>query len=488
VGLKDYMFSQLEVDCMHRVDKLIALGCMPQGDKSQNAGVTHAAPLCDSMNLKSEILRDHNATFMIYYAVAGYTTSILKYFVDLETKLLLSRAHTEKDKRELFSRLGMCVAMEDTLKLDGKWNETTSEPISEVRREIESMMRFEPGHYKNKKLGKWWTEFYTTRFENAIPLLSGRNLLLKSGIAYFHASDEMLKHLCGIKIRECISNMQETLIRKNNPQAKQVYWLSNIIVSRLRRASEARFGSSAHAAHVPDSLKHLLQQEAIFDTVMKRAPLCMSSLLLKLQSSHGRGFKAGLENDERNILMTFLQASGVERQVSMKLFGNLSGLDEKSFKNKYGKSIDYFYKKDYNSFGCVKIQETGLCPFQNKKRVLELVDAVKFTVDIEECFKSNPPPCVSCSVYYKKCHGSGWNQDKINNPKTYFMHALTETDTTKRVRDPDVEGDVPPAKRAEPCVSTRAPLTDEQRARIEKNRLAALERRKQYAQKVEIHC
>jgi hypothetical protein len=457
---------------MHRVDKLIALGCMSQGDKSQTAGVTHTAPLCDSMNLKSEILRDHNATFMIYYAIAGDTTRILKYFVDLETRLLLSRAHTEKDKRELFSRLGMCVAMEDTLKLDGKWNEATSEPSREIRREIEAMMHLELGHYKNKKAEKWWAEFYTTRFENAIPLLSGRNLLLKSGIAYFHASDEMLKHLCGIKIRESISNMQETLIHKNNPQVKQVYWLSNIIVSRLRRASEARFGSSAHAAHVPDSLKHLLQQEAIFDTVMKRAPLCMSSLLLKLQSSHGRGFKAGLENDERNILMTFLQASGVERQVSMKLFGNLSGLDEKSFKNKYGKSIDYFYKKDYNSFGCAKIQETGLCPFQSKKRVLELVDAVKFTVDIEECFVSNPPPCVSCSLYYKKCHGSGWNQDAIQNPKTYFMHAFEEVENAKRARPPDGDAGAPAAK--------RAPLTAEQKACIQKNREAALERQKRH--------
>ena len=61
-------------------------------------------------------------------------------------------------------------------------------------------MHFESGHYKDEKEGKWWTEFYTTRFENDIPLLSGHNLLLKSGITYFHMSDEILKHLCGIKI------------------------------------------------------------------------------------------------------------------------------------------------------------------------------------------------------------------------------------------------------------------------------------------------
>jgi hypothetical protein len=156
----------------------------------------------------------------------------------------------------------------------------------------------------------------------------------------------------------------------------------------------------------------------------------------------------------------------------MNLFGNLSGLDEQSFKNKYGNSIDYFYKKDYNSFGCVKIQETGLCPFQSKKRVLELVDAVKFTVDIEECFKSNPPPCVSCSVYYKKCHGSGWNQDKINNPKTYFVHALGESAPEKRACPPDGDAEAPAAK--------RVPLTAEQRARIQKNREAALERQKRH--------
>ena len=457
---------------MHRVDKLIALGRVQPAASSQSTGGTQPGAPCDSIHLKSEMLRDRNAAFMIYYAVASDPVSNLKHFVDLETRLLLSRAYTENDKRELFSRLGTCVAMEDTLKQDGKWDETTSEPSCEIRREIEAMMHFELGHYKNKKAEKWWTEFYTTRFENVIPLLSGRDLLLKSGIAYFHTSDEMLKHLCGIKIREFISSMQKTLIQKKNQQITQVDWLCDVIVSRLRRVSEARFGSSAHAAHVPDSLKHLLQQEAIFDTVMKRAPLCMASLLLKLQASHGRGFKAGLENHERNVLMTFLKASGVERQVSMTLFGNLSGLDEKSFKNKYGKSIDYFYKKDYNSFGCAKIQETGLCPFQSKKRVLELVDAVKFTVDIEECFVSNPPPCVSCSLYYKKCHGSGWNQDAIQNPKTYFMHAFEEVENAKRARPPDGDAGAPAAK--------RAPLTAEQKARIQKNREAALERQKRH--------
>jgi hypothetical protein len=282
--------------------------------------------------------------------------------------------------------------------------------------------------------------------------------------------------------------MQKTLIDKNNQQATQVDWLCDIIVSRLQRASKAMFNRSTREARIPVNLMHFLQQETIFNTVMKRAPLCMVSLLLKLRASHGHGFKAGLDNNERNVLMTFLQASGVERQVSMSLFWDLSGLDEKSFQNKYGKSIDYFYNKDYKSFGCPKIHETGLCPFRSKNRVLELVKTAEITIDIEECFVENTPPCVSCSVYYKKCHGSGLNQDKINNPKTYFVHALTETDTKKRARDADVEGGVPPAKRAEPCVSTRAPLTDEQRARIEKNRLDALERRKQYAQKVEIHC
>jgi hypothetical protein len=156
----------------------------------------------------------------------------------------------------------------------------------------------------------------------------------------------------------------------------------------------------------------------------------------------------------------------------MTLFMDLSGLDEKSFQSKYGKSIDYFYNKDYKSFGCGKIQETGLCPFQNKKRVLELVDAVKFTVDIEECFVSNPPPCVSCSLYYKKCHGSGWNQDAIQNPKTYFMHAFEEVENAKRARPPDGDAGAPAAK--------RAPLTAEQKACIQKNREAALERQKRH--------
>ena len=445
---------------------------MPLGGKGRSAGGTHAAPLCDLINLKSEILRDRNAAFMIYYAVASDPDANSKNLVDLETRLLLSRARREEDKRELISGLGMCVAMEDILKQDGKWNDTTSLPRREIREEIEAMMHFEPGHYKHEKAGKWWTEFYTTRFENAIPLLSGRNLLLKSGIAYFHMSDEMLKHLCGIKITQFISSMEKTLIRKNDQQRAQVDWLCDVILSRLRRAYEARFGSGAHQANVPGSLKHHLQQGAIFDTIMQRAPLCMSSLLLKLKASHGRGFKAGLENNERNVLMTFLQASGVERQVSMTLFSDLSGLDERSFLNKYGKSIDYFYKKDYNSFGCPKIQETGLCPFQSKNRALELVKMAKITIDIEECFASNAPPCVACSVYYNKCHGSGWVQDAIHNPKTYFVHALGESVPEKRARAQDVEAGAPAAK--------RAPLTAEQKARIQRNKEAAIERQKLY--------
>ena len=445
---------------------------MSLGGKSQSAGGTHAAPLCDSMNLKSEIQRDRNAAFMIYYAVASDPGANSKHLVDLETRLLLSRARKEEDKRELISGLGICVAMEDTLKRDGKWSDTTSQPLCGIREEIEAMMHFEPGHYKHEQAGKWWTEFYTTRFENAIPLLSGRKLLLKSGIAYFHMSDEMLRHMCGIKITQFISSMEKTLIRENNQQRAQVDWLCDVILSRLRRAYEARFGSGARQANVPGSLKHHLQQGAIFDTIMQRAPLCMSSLLLKLKASHGRGFKAGLENNERNVLMTFLQASGAERQVSMTLFSDLSGLDEKSFQNKYGKSIDYFYKKDYNSFGCPKIQETGLCPFQSQSRALELVKAAKITVDIEECFASNAPPCVACSVYHKKCHGSGWDQDAIHNPKTYFVHALGEPATAKRVRTQDIEAGAPAAK--------RAPLTAEQKARIQKNREAALERQKRH--------
>ena len=457
-GLQNYTFSQLEVDCMHRVDKLIALGSMSLGGKSQSAGGTHAAAPCDSMNLKSEKLRDRNAAFMIYYAVAGDPASNLRYFVDLETRLLLSRANTEEDTRELISGLGMCVAI-------------TSEPTKEIRQEIEAMMHLKPGHYEHPQAGKWWTEFYTTAFENAIPLLSGRKVLLKSGVAYFHGS-QLLKHFCGIKITEFIETTGNTLIQNRNEQKGRVDWLCDAILSRLRRAYEARFGRSAQLANVPGSLRHHLQQEAIFDTIMQRAPLCMASLLLKLRASHGRGFKAGLENKERNVLMTFLQASGVERQVSMTLFSDLSGLDEKSFQNKYEKSIDYFYKKDYKSFGCPKIQQTGLCPFESKNRTLELVKAAGITVDIEECFKLNPPPCVSCSAYYKQCHGSNWDQDAIHNPKTYFVHALGEAVPQKRARTADVEAGAPAAK--------RAPLTAEQKACIQKNREAALERQKRH--------
>ena len=205
---------------------------------------------------------------------------------------------------------------------------------------------------------------------------------------------------------------------------------------------------------------------------MHRAPLCMSTLLLNLRPSHGHGFKSGLENNECNVLMTSLQATGVDRQVSMTIFSDLSGLDERSFQSKYGKSIDYFYKKDYNSFGCPKIQETGLCPFQSKNRALELVKMAKITIDIEECFASNAPPCVACSVYYNKCHGSGWVQDAIHNPKTYFVHALGESVPEKRARAQDVEAGAPAAK--------RAPLTAEQKARIQRNKEAVIERQKLY--------
>jgi hypothetical protein len=411
---------------------------------------------------------------MIYYAVAGGLANNLKYFVASERNLLLSRAGA----RELFCNL--CVPMETTLKQNGTWNVEKSRPSSEIRREIEAMMHLEPGHYNDPEAGKWWADFYTTGFENATPLLRDRNVLLKAGTAYFHASDEMLKHLCGIKITHFIQSMQKTLIRKNNEQRKQVDWLCDSIVARLRRAYAARSGSSAQEARVPAELKHLLQLESIFNTVMQRAPLCTASLLLKLKASHGRGFKAGLENNERNVLMTFLQASGVERQVSMTLFRDLSGLDEKSFQKKYGKSIDYFYNKAYKSFGCAKIQETGLCPFQSKNRALELVNTAKVTVDIEECFESNPPPCVSCSLYYKQCQGSGWNQVKIQNPKTYFVHALGESAPERRARTQDVEVGAPAAKRVRTCAPTQAPLTAEQKARIQKNREAALERQKRY--------
>ncbi len=295
-------------------------------------------------------------------------------------------------------------------------------------------------------------------------------MLLKAGTAYFHASDEMLKHLCGIKITHFIQSMQKTLIRKNSEQRKQVDWLCDSIVARLRRAYAARSGSSAQEARVPAELKHLLQLDSIFNTVMQRAPLCMASLLLKLKASHRQGFNTGLNHEQRKVLIMFLNASGVERQVSMTLFGDLSGLDEKSFKKKYGKSIDYVYSKDYKSCGCAKIQDLGLCPFQSKTRALEIVEMAKVTVDIEECYVSNPPPCVSCSLYYKKCQGSRWKQDKIKNPKTYFANALVETATAKRARSPDAEAGAPAAK--------RAPLTEAQRARIETNRQAALERRR----------
>jgi hypothetical protein len=464
-GLKGYPFSQLEVDCAHRVDKLVALGRVP------SAG----AP-CDSMNLNSEMLRDRNAAFMIYYAVAGDSATNLKYFVDLETRLLLSRSGTEADTRELFGSFGKCVAMETTLREAGKWNDATSQPSRDIREEIEAMMHFEPGHYERQKPAKWWTEFYTTSFENAIPLLSDREVLLKSGVAYFHGS-KLLQQFCGIKITEFVATTEHTLIRNSNEQKGQVDWLCDSIVARLRRAWQARFGGSGRAqdAGIPANLRHLLQLESVFNTVMQRAPLCMASLLLKLRESHGRGFKAGLENKERNVLMTFLQASGVERQATMTLFWDLAGLDEKSFQNKYGKSIDYFYNKAYKSFGCSKIQETGLCPFQSKNRALELAKTAKVTVDIEECFKSNPPPCVSCSLYYKTCQGSGWKQTVIHNPKTYFVHAIGEAATAKRARAPDGEAGAPAAK--------RAPLTDEQKTRIEKNRQTALERRRLHTEK-----
>lgn len=421
------------------------------------------------MNLKSEMLRDRNAAFMIYYAVAGDAANNLKYFVDLESRLLLSRAGAGEDTRELFSSFGTCVAMETTLKQAGTWDVEKSRPSREIRREIEAMMRLEPGHYKDPKAGKWWTEFYTTRFENAIPLLRDRNALLKAGTAYFHGS-KLLKHFCGIKIAQFVATTENVLIRNCHEQKGQVDWLCDSIVARLRRAHEARFGSSAQEARIPANLKHLLQQDAIFNTVMQRAPLCTASLLLKLKASHGRGFKAGLDDKERNVLMTFLNASGAERQVSTTLFRDLSGLDERLFKIKYGNSIDYVYSKDYKSFGCAKIQDAGLCPFQSKKRALEVVKMAKAAVDIEECYVSNPPPCVSCSLYYKKCQGSAWNQDTINNPKTYFAHALVEAATAKRARSPDAVAGAPAAK--------RVPLTDAQRARIEKNRQAALERRR----------
>ena len=463
-GLQGYPFSQLELDCAQRVDKMIALERMSRGVTSEVA----CCP-CDSMTLKSQALRDRNAAFMIYYAVAGDPASNLKYFVYLETILLLSRVNTAEDTRELFSTFGTCAAI-------------TSEPTQEIRQEIEAMMHFKPGHYEHPQAGKWWTEFYTTAFENAIPLLSGRKVLLKSGVAYFHGS-KLLKQFCAIKITEFIATTGNTLIRNSNEQKGQVDWVCDSIVARLRRAWQARVGGSggAQEAGIPANLKHLLQLEAIFNTIMHRAPLCIASLLLQLRASHGRGFKAGLENKERNVLMTFLQASGVERQVTMTLFWDLSGLDEKSFQNKYGKSIDYFYNKAYKSFGCGKIKETGLCPFESKSRALELAKTAKVTVDIEECFKLNKPPCVSCSLYYKKCQGSGWDQEEIHNPKTYFVHALGEAAPEKRARTEDVGAGAPAAKRAQPCAPAPAPLTDEQRARIAKNRQAALERNRLYA-------
>jgi len=260
----------------------------------------------------------------------------------------------------------------------------------------------------------------------------------------------VLEHLCAASLKRFTAQMQHLLVNRSDEQFAHVTHISRQILAGLAPAD-----AGPARAKVDGPLAEALRLDTIVDTLLLHAPLCIRALLLKLKDAHAKGASAGLRDDERFVLRTFLQTVGVERHVTLELFMQRSGLDEKSFLGKYGRDIQGSYNKQTNCYGCAKIQDKGLCPFQDKTRALQVLKTASpndtHPVDIEECFRSAPAePSAACAAFYARRHGP---RKRVYNPRSYFLDAHA-----KRAR----------VEKAPPAARSRLPATAARAARIQR--------------------
>lgn len=443
---------QLELDCLLRTEQLL----------TAHDALRKPANLPAPVLTTEQILADQLAAFIIHQAHVSDPAADSRNLVRLETDLFLLRTRQYPDKIQLFPLFGKkCVPMQHALQRAGAWDDNLSQPSGEITDAMEAVMRLSPGHYKNQKKEHWWQHFFATTFQNATPLLATRKVLLKSGIAYFHANDmqTLLRHLCATSLQRYMAQMQHLLVDHHNPQFAHIVRISDQILSRFSRARDASFGCLVVHNSLAPALQQDLRIDTIYDTMLRHAPLCVRELLFKLK-------RDGLKNDERCVLRTFLQTCGVEHHVTTDLFMQLSTLDHKSFTLKYGKDIIGLYKKPLsNCYGCPKIQTMGLCPFQDKKRVRDLVK-IKTPLsgkilDIEECFKpktssmSCAAPSEACTAYYAMCHVGHNTNVTVYNPRSYFLDSHAQRQAKRARIEPPPSG-------------IRLPSTAERKARIER--------------------
>lgn len=421
--------AQLEVDCLRRVDQLLtAHDCLVRTQELQGEEPLYSLPLTLSHYLEHELHKvndthedaftDQLAAFMIHQALVSDPTADWRHILRLETDLFRLRTinHQQMDLVSLFGET--CVPMKQ-----------------------EDMAPFEhvlPADYDEDS----WQHLFAVDFETATPLLATRKVLLHKGTAYFHPDDvrPILERLCAVSLWRYMSQMQQFLFANRNEQFTLIILISAQIRSRLRGPARPALDT----ANAQD-----LGLDTIVDAVLQYAPLCISALLVKLKDSHHTlykpkpGFSKGLNNDERFVLRNFLQSSGVERNVTLELFRQRSGLDDKSFVAKYGRDIDGSYNNPKNCCGCDKIQQKRLCPSQDKPSDTQ-------AVDIEDCYKAMTSPSSACIALYNKRHGS---RTMLYNPRSYFLDARAQP---LRVQQP---------KPAAP--PSLMPSTAERKARIE---------------------
>jgi len=447
---------QLEQDCLVRAEQLsTAHDTMQDYNKVSKGEPVEGLLWPDPPPTAEDILADQLAAFIIHLAHSRCPNSNSRNLIRLETDLFLFRTR-DKDPMTLFALFGKtCVPMKKALENAGTWDTDSSRPNPEITSAMEAVMHLSPGHYANQKEGEWWQHFFATTFQTVTPLLSTRKVLLKSGIAYFHANDmqTVFRHLCKTSLQHYMARMKHVLFDFRHEQFAHIARISRQILSRFKPLV-------MHNTHtLTPALKQHLSIDTIYDTMLEHAPLCIRALLFKLEQE-----KDGLKNDERSVLRTFLLTCGVEEYVTTELFMRLSGLEGKSFASKYGKDIVGSYKKPFsNSYGCPKIQNMGFCPFKDKKRVKEVLQNKKSlnstVVDIEECFKPKEvpagcsPPSAACIAYYAKCNVSLKNKDY--NPRSHFLNSHTQRDAKRARIEP-------------PAGGTTLPCTDERKARIER--------------------
>jgi DNA primase large subunit len=416
---------QLELDCRLRTERLQTAHAMRQA----------AGPSCPNLTAE-DISADRVAALMIHQAHLDPAADPRR-LARLETDLFLLRTMHIKDadRTHLFALFGKrCVPMRHALTRAGAWDEDLQQPNAET---TAAMVHLTPGLSKKD----WWRHFFATRFENATPLLATRKVLLRAGIAYFHADDmtAVLEHLCAASLQRFTAQMQHLLVDRADEQFAHVDHISRQILARLAPAD-----AGPARAKVDGPLAEALRLDTIVDTLLLHAPLCIRALLCKLKTS------AGLKNDERYVLGSFLQTVGAERHVTLELFSQRSGLDEKSFLAKYGRDIQWTYNKQCICYGCAKIQAKALCPFQDKQRSLQVLKTTApgdtHPVDIEECFRATPAtPSAACAAFYARRHGP---RKRGYNPASYFLDAHA-----KRVC---IDPKVPPPRSLIPSTAARA--------------------------------